>query len=429
MAAPAPEHSLNAPGAREQLPRHVRQLLMNRLRLAQELHDQRTRTDHRRLYLICQTLCWVILPGLAVLISIFFAKEPVSVAPARDLIRPGIGLILGFALTHLARLPIHRWAWKRLGWRPLLPRVLAMTAVLAATWASAHLVLDGVLGREPRWPAELTTAMIFFIRCFPGVVMFGGWLFAYFFYHLSDGLTRSEFERLRLATTAKESELRALKSQVNPHFIFNSLNSLRALIEEDPARARGAVTRLAGLLRYALQSGQLETVPLQEELRIINDYLALEQVRFEERLRFRVDAAPETLVLPVPPLLLQTLVENAVKYGVAPRPEGGEIVIRTWLEHGTLRLEVANPGTLSPVVPGDDGSTGLGIKNAAERLRLLFGENASLQLHAVPPDRVLADVSIPLPDSEKLSGLSAALVEAKRRSLCQPARTPAAGTR
>ena len=90
----------------------------------------------------------------------------------------------------------------------------------------------------------------------------------------------------------KEAELRALKSQVNPHFIFNSLNSLRGLIDEDPDRARQAVTQLANLLRYSLQSGHLETVPFEDELSTVNDYLALEQVRHERRLRVRVDVAP-----------------------------------------------------------------------------------------------------------------------------------------
>ncbi len=398
MAMPVPEHSLCPAGVPEQLPRHVRRLLLTRLQHARELHDHRAQTEHRRLYLICQAVCWVGLPGLLALIAVSFRNRPLEEIPVNSFIRPVAGLIVGFTLTHLARIPIRAWGWKHLGWRALIPRILATTAVLAAAWSGAHLALDAPLGPEG-WAAKFTPGMIFLSRCVPGLVMFGPWLFAYFFYHLSDGLTRSEFERLRLAATAKEAELRALKSQVNPHFIFNSLNSLRALIDEDPARARGAVTRLAGLLRYALQSGQLETVPLEDELRIVNDYLALEQVRFEDRLRIRLEVAPDTLMLPVPPLLLQTLVENAVKYGIAPRPEGGEVVIRTWREAGALRLEVANPGTLAPTFPGEDSSTRLGIKNAAERLRLLFGDGASLHLRLGSSERVLADVVIPLPQS------------------------------
>jgi sensor histidine kinase YesM len=235
-----------------------------------------------------------------------------------------------------------------------------------------------------------------------GMIMLSGWWCIYFFYHLFDRLNRLEIERLRLATSVKESELRALKSQVNPHFIFNSLNSLRALIEEDPLRARQAVTQLANLLRYSLQSGQLETVPFEDELSVVNDYLALEQVRHEERLRLRLDVAPDTLQLPIPPMLLQTLVENAVKYGISTRPEGGEIAIIARRENDSLRLQVTNPGAFEPGtarLAKSNGSTGMGLANAANRLRLLFGEQATLQLRAGDPGSVVAEAVIPLPVS------------------------------
>jgi sensor histidine kinase YesM len=207
-----------------------------------------------------------------------------------------------------------------------------------------------------------------------------------------------ENERLRLVSSQQEAELRALKSQVNPHFIFNSLNSLRSLIEEEPARARLAVTQLANLLRYSLQSSQRETVPLEEEIRVANDYLALEQVRYEGRLRLRIDVSPETLTLPVPPMLLQTLVENAVKYGIAQRREGGEIAIIARCDGNVLRLQVTNPGTPDASIKISSESTGVGLRNAAERLRLLFSEHATLQLRLDGP-LVVAEVLIPLKPS------------------------------
>jgi sensor histidine kinase YesM len=234
--------------------------------------------------------------------------------------------------------------------------------------------------------------LVFVFSWIQGTSLFVGWMCIYFFYHLFDRLNRSEIERLRLATSAKEAELRALKSQINPHFIFNSLNSLRGLIDENPGRARQAVTQLANLLRYSLQSGQLETVPFEDELQTVNDYLALEQVRHEERLRVRIEVAPGTLGLSIPPMLLQTLVENAVKYGIAPRRDGGEIAITACCEGDELRLQVTNPGTLA----AGGGSTGVGLRNAAERLRLLFGARASLALREDPPGRVVADVVVPL---------------------------------
>ncbi len=135
----------------------------------------------------------------------------------------------------------------------------------------------------------------------------------------------------------------------------------------------------------------------EDELRVVNDYLALEQVRHEERLRVRLDIAPETLGLAVPPLLLQTLVENAVKYGISTRPEGGEIVVVARCEGGQLHLRVTNPGTLAPAGgAARSGSTGLGLKNAAERLKISFGDRAKLQLRSETPSLVVADVSLPV---------------------------------
>ena len=128
-----------------------------------------------------------------------------------------------------------------------------------------------------------------------------------------------------------------------------------------------------------------------------SDYLALEQVRHEERLRVRLDIAPETLTMPVPPMLLQTLVENAVKYGIAPRPEGGEVAIIARCRGGALSIRVTNPGNLSATAgPARSASTGVGLRNAADHLRLLFGESATLQLRAEAPALVVAEAVLPL---------------------------------
>jgi sensor histidine kinase YesM len=250
------------------------------------------------------------------------------------------------------------------------------------------------------WTAQFSLLLAFAFSWIQGTTLFVGWLCIYFFYHLFDRYNRLQIEQLRLTTSVKEAELRALKSQINPHFIFNSLNSLRGLIDENPDRARQAVTQLANLLRYSLQSGQLETVPFEDELHTVNDYLALEQVRHEERLRVRLDIAPGALNLAIPPMLLQTLVENAVKYGIAPRREGGEIAIVARCERDELHLEVTNPGSLA----AGGGSTGVGLRNAAERLRLLFGARATLDLREDPPGRVIAEVLVPL---DKGSGVAA----------------------
>jgi LytS/YehU family sensor histidine kinase len=268
-------------------------------------------------------------------------------------------------------------------------------------WAAFGFVIDLVVLRYP-WNRSYSV-----MAGFVGVWMQAsftavGWLCAYFFYHVFDRLNRLQVEQLKLVANVKEAELRALKSQLNPHFLFNSLNSLRALIDEDAPRARETVTRLANMLRYSLQSGQLETVPFEEELRIVQDYLALEQIRHENRLQIRWDVTDEPSIagVPVPPMLLQTLVENAVKYGISPRRAGGELHIGARIEGAALHIRVTNPGDLAEPasVPAAraGSSTGVGLRNASERLKLLFGDRASLTLLAEPAGCVTADVLIPL---------------------------------
>ena len=358
--------------------------------------DLRQRAKER-LYVICQLGGWGLFMGLQLFMEFYFGNRSGS---SDTLLTIGITVMVmaqGLLLSHYVRGLVTRWGWKQLGWRQLVPRIFLTALIMAAIWSVVGYGYCYGIVRLP-WPSEkFSPFALVGLSTVNGTLLYVGWFCVYFFYHLSDRFNRSEIERLRLSTNVKEAELRALKSQVNPHFIFNSLNSLRALIDENPARAREAVTQLANLLRYSLQSGQLETVPFEDELRIVNDYLALEQVRHEERLRVRLDIAPETLALPIPPLLLQTLVENAVKYGISDRPEGGEIAIIARRESDSLMLRVTNPGDLSaPASRRRAVSTGVGLRNAAERLRLLFGERATLKLRADGPDTVIAEAVVPL---------------------------------
>ena len=355
--------------------------------------DQREQAK-MKLYVLFQALGWGAWLAMETWTTLAF-PSPGEVEPTSTRLSWVVMCVTsGLLITHVMRPIMARWEWKEMGWRPLLPRLLVASFTASVVWNAFVLGwIHVALGRP--WQNEHVSplAAVCLDTCFVSVLFFG-WLCLYYFYHLFDRLNRSEIERFQLISSVKEAELRALKSQVNPHFIFNSLNSLRALIDEDPARARKAVTQLANLLRYSLQSGQLETVPFEDELDIVNDYLALEQVRHEERLRLRMDVAPDALRLPIPPMLLQTLVENAVKYGVSSRPEGGEIAIIARNEGGALRIQVTNPGEI--VSEEGSKSTGVGLHNAAERLRLIFGERATLRLRSDRPEQVVAEAVIPL---------------------------------
>lgn len=306
--------------------------------------------------------------------------------------------LLGLLVTHFARPFMSRRGWKEMGWLALAPRVVAMGIVLSFLWSAiGYGYFYGIV--QMPWPSKFSPLLVFFFSWVNGTVIMLGWLSTYFFYHIFERIQRMQVEQLRLTANAKEAELRALKSQVNPHFLFNSLNSLRALIDEDAPRAREAVTRLANMLRYSLQSGQLETVPFEDELRIVEDYLALEQIRHESRLRVRWAVADDVRACGVPPMLLQTLVENAVKYGISARRDGGEIFISAALAGDELVIRVTNPGDLSAPASTSaaraGSSTGVGLRNASERLKLLFGGRAELSLTAEPAGFVTAAVRIP----------------------------------
>jgi signal transduction histidine kinase len=191
-----------------------------------------------------------------------------------------------------------------------------------------------------------------------------------------------------------EARLEALKAQLRPHFLFNTLNAISAFVEKDPKVARRMTAHLGDLLRHSLESGARNEVPLAEELATVDDYLAIQQIRFGGRLSVDRVVAPETLGVPVPGFLLQPLVENAVEHGLVGKAEGGRIFIRAERRDGSLLLTVKDDGVGFP--PSGNGSgTGSGIKNVTERLRALYGERARLEIANGVEAGVTVEVKIP----------------------------------
>ncbi|HLP02848.1 MAG TPA: histidine kinase [Opitutaceae bacterium] len=294
--------------------------------------------------------------------------------------------LLRVVLLRLRRNP--RRVWAIAAW--LLPWCLAQALAMAASiFGVVILFVPGSIERSDLGGSSgFAECIAVGVLCVPLLVCWCGLYFgclAYRHYQLV------RIERLTLDAAVKEAELRALKSQVNPHFLFNSLNSLRALIPEEIEAPRAAVTRLADFLRETLILGQRELVPLARELALVDGYLALEQLRHEERLRVVRDIDPEAGRFLVPPFVLQTLVENAVKYGIGPREDGGTISIEILADGCGVLFRIKNPGTLDR----HKGSAGVGLKNARARLQLLFGTQARLSLFQAGPDTVAAEVAIP----------------------------------
>lgn len=194
----------------------------------------------------------------------------------------------------------------------------------------------------------------------------------------------------RIAAIETEAELRTLRSQLNPHFLFNALNSVRALIGRHDARAREMITSLGSLLRGLLSNrdGRMHTV--ERELQLVHDYLEVELIRFGDRLHQRIERSAEASNCMIPGMLVLTLVENAIKHGVSKLDAGGAIDVLMRVEAGWLVIEVINDGSLGPE------SGGFGLANCRRRIALFTDDQGSLDLHEIPGPRVTATVRLPL---------------------------------
>ena len=190
-------------------------------------------------------------------------------------------------------------------------------------------------------------------------------------------LRTKELERERALKLATEAQLASLESRIHPHFLFNTLNSISSLIPEDPKRAERLVEQMAALLRFSLDASNAGLVPLAREMKIVTDYLEIERARFGDRLQYRMDVSAEADDAKVPPLAVQTLVENSVKYAVAPSRTGGNIRIGGMRDNGLLRVEVSDDG---PAFTLESAPAGHGLDNLRERLATLFGEQAALTM-------------------------------------------------
>lgn len=217
------------------------------------------------------------------------------------------------------------------------------------------------------------------------------WLLLYMIWHYVERNRKDEVDRLNLEKTVKELELKTIKSHINPHFIFNSLNSIRALVDENPKRARTAITELSNILRSSLQVEKMETVSLQKELDIVKDYLALEQMRFEERLKVEMEIDEDTLGQELPPMMLQTLVENAIKHGISKRINGGTISIISRFTDNDFELIVQNSGNLEK-----KSNEGFGIKSTRDRLKFLCNGNAYFKVEEIEGNKVQSKIVMPV---------------------------------
>ncbi|HEY0156932.1 MAG TPA: histidine kinase [Thermoanaerobaculia bacterium] len=295
-------------------------------------------------------------------------------------------LCVAFALTALLLWPTYRAVWRRTRSLPTIGGI-----VIAASCAGAFLwlvvsrvvfVAAGISGPPEESLSAYLAETLQYTLVHHKPFLFLSWSAIYFAIRYWDDAQLREREALAATAAAREAELKMLRYQLNPHFLFNSLNSAAALAKSDPERAERMLTQLSDFLRYALASAKPPDVSLREELEAIRAYLAIEAIRYEEKLEVRTDVAPDAESFRVPGFLLLPLVENAVKYGMATSapPLLLDITARVD-ERGTLRLEVVHTGRWQESqAAGLARGAGVGLENVQQRLTAAFGAGQRLEV-------------------------------------------------
>jgi sensor histidine kinase YesM len=207
-------------------------------------------------------------------------------------------------------------------------------------------------------------------------ILFLLWSGLYFAFIFIEKSRLQEIQNLKWDASKNEIELKNLRAQLNPHFLFNSLNSIRALVGLDPEQAKVAITRLSTLLRHSINLGKHQLIKLEDEIDLVKNYLELEKVRFEERLQIEYNIGENTLACEIPPLMVQTIVENSIKHGISKSIEGGLIKVRTTLENNTLDIAISNTGKLDNSL----AENGVGIVNTKKRLEIIYGDASSFDI-------------------------------------------------
>ena len=284
-----------------------------------------------------------------------------------------IGL-LTFGTMELVRPPLHRLP----RWMHFAGYILTFltTATIGSMLANLVFLALGWFSNAEYWGnfrfgLRVSIAITFLI----GAAVIGYSILASRLSAATLALRTRQLAEERATKLAAEARLSSLESRIHPHFLFNTLNSISALIREDPRRAERMVERLAALLRYSLEWTARRTVPLQQELRMVEDYLEIEKSRFGDRLHYSIDVPSAAAALEVPPMAVQSLVENSIKHAISTSRQGGTIRISARLDAGLLLLEVSDDG------PGFDAASLIpnhGLENLKERLTALFNGSGRL---------------------------------------------------
>lgn len=338
--------------------------------------------NKRRAYWVCQIGGW----ALYALLNIYILKtaDKLTYNLTLSIIVESIFYLFS---THLFRLFIINKGWLKLYIGKLLPKLILAIVLLSVSNYLYRILVAYALNLFD-FDKEFTFLFIFF-EITASLSLYIIWSLFYFMYHYVENYNST----LKFEAAINEIELNKLKSQLNPHFIFNALNSIRALVDENPEKSKIAITQLSNILRNSMIMDKKKLINFEDEMQTVKDYLELETIRFEERLKTELHIDKASYQFEVPPLMVQTLVENGIKHGISTLIAGGLLQIVTEVHNSRLTIKIRNNGQLR-----EDAKTkkeGYGIENTQQRLKLIFGEAASFHIYNENDNFVLTEVVIP----------------------------------
>lgn len=341
-----------------------------------------------KLYWTLQIICWGIYISYASLGIIYYQQIALNVLWGGLL-----NLLVCILGTHLYRMSVKGLNIENLSLFNFLifPIVGNVLIAVVASFLNSFILYYGYIN-FPIFQPNFGFYALNFIEMFRFAMP---WFIFYHGIRFAEKAIQNERDKVEAQMQLKIAELENLKNQLNPHFLFNALNSIRSLTLSDPLLARDATTKLSDLLRISLTYKDLEDIPFEEELNLVKDYLSLEKIRFEDRLSYSFDVSKGILKVLVPPMSLQLLAENAVKHGIGKEKLGGKIIVYAHKLEGNFVFGIKNTGSLIKHNSDKNKRQGVGLENLTRRLELNYGIKDTFKISELN-NVVTSQVSIPM---------------------------------
>jgi len=345
------------------------------------------------LYWLCQLTGWCLVSLFWLYIALFRDDFKMSHA----IINFFFDIAICIAITHAYRTLAIRRKWNELGLKKLIWKVIPALLLLSVVFMLLmNLKMSAYIYFVNSQSDSISKFFVWNPLFVWNPVLITGlrhmtiWLLAYHLYHYYQKEVDTTRENAQLSIIAKQAQLDNLSAQLNPHFLFNSLNSIKSLVIENPNVARRAIDLLSDLLRSSLYEKDKDLITIKDELALVKDYIDLEKLRFEERLQLKTNIDDEVINYKIPTLSIQLLVENAIKHGIDLKVGGGIIYLKIKKKDSNIHITVENPGVIN-----QNKSVGLGLENLKKRLEIQYKGKANFSLTETENDRVSAEILIP----------------------------------